>query len=578
MKLQEGFDLLATAPEGVVRLRELIYSLAVRGKLVSQDFQDAGAEALIGEIRLEREGLIARGELSKSRPPRPPRKMDSHFEIPSNWRWTNLGALTLQITDGTHHTPTYLPEGVPFISVKDIDGSTVIFDACKFISEDEHLAINQRCNPERGDILLCRIGTLGRPTIVDTDQRFSVFVSVGLLKLPKRVDISSYLHLVLSSPELRSQYEEIKAGGSHTQKLNLGDIPNLRIPLPPKAEQDRIVAKVEELMRLCDALETRGRLEAEQHARLTTTLFEALAASESAHALAENWSRIAANFDLLLDRPEAVDALEQTVLQLAVRGLLVPQDSSDEPAAALMEQVKAARIGRGERKSGKEASNKTKVNDEQSSSQRRGWEIVTFPDLCVIGGGATPSKAKSAYWEGSIPWVSPKDMKIDLIADAQDHVSALALEETRLPLVPTASLLIVVRGMILAHSFPVALTQAEVTINQDMKSLTPIVPELGPYLALVCRGLKRDILSLVDRSTHGTCKLQSDKLFAFQFGLPPLAEQARILARVDELRRLCADLRSRLSDRQTCQSNFAEALVEQTAAAGNNEGSLALAA
>lgn len=191
--------------------------------------------------------------------------------------------------------------------------------------------------------------------------------------------------------------------------------------------------------------------------------------------------------------------------------------------------------------------------------------MVTFPDLCVIGGGATPSKSKAAYWDGKLPWVSPKDMKVEYISDAQDHVSELALEETRLPLVPERSLLIVVRGMILAHSFPVGITQVEVTINQDMKSLTPLVSSLVPYLALVCRGHKHEILNLVDRSTHGTCKLQSGKLFAFRFGLPPLAEQSRILARVEEMRHLCESLRERLTARQTCQAHFAEVLVEQAA-------------
>ena len=101
------------------------------------------------------------------------------------------------------------------------------------------------------------------------------------------------------------------------------------LPLPPLAEQHRIVARVEELMKLCDALEQNGRLADEQHARLTSTLFDALAASESAHALAENWQRVAEHFDLLLDRPETIDALEQTILRLAFDGTLVWPEMRD---------------------------------------------------------------------------------------------------------------------------------------------------------------------------------------------------------------------------------------------------------
>jgi len=110
------------------------------------------------------------------------------------------------------------------------------------------------------------------------------------------------------------------------------------LALPPLAEQSRIVTRVEELMQLCDALEASGQLEAQQHAQLAGTLLGTLTQSETPEALADNWQRIATHFDVLLDRPEVVDALEQTILQLAVRGLLVPQDPTDEPASVLLQK------------------------------------------------------------------------------------------------------------------------------------------------------------------------------------------------------------------------------------------------
>jgi type I restriction enzyme S subunit len=185
----------------------------------------------------------------------------------------------------------------------------------------------------------------------------------------------------------------------------------------------------------------------------------------------------------------------------------------------------------------------------------------SLPELATITGGSTPSKAVAEYWTGNIPWVSPKDMKVAIITDAQDHVSESALQGS-LSLIPSGSLLMVVRGMILAHSFPVAQTAVPVTINQDMKALTPLVPEVLWFLTLICRGMKPEILGLVDRSTHGTCKMESPKIFGLSIPLPPLAEQARIVTRVNQLRSLCADLRQRLSARQTTQSHLAEALVE----------------
>jgi type I restriction enzyme S subunit len=261
-RVADHFDLLLDHPEAVNALEQTVLQLAVRGLLVPQDPNDEPAHVLLQTVRAEKDQLQAQGKLKKSTPLPVIDDGEVAFELPRGWCWSRLGDLTLQVTDGTHHTPRYQANGVAFISVKDIDGKTVSFDDCKFISEQEHRQINSRCNPERGDILLCRIGTLGRPTVVDTDRPFSLFVSVGLLKLPKQIDLTSYLHAVLSSPLLAKQFEDIKAGGSHTNKLNLGDIPKLMIPLPPLAEQQRILIRLEQLRGLCAAL--RQRLAAAQ--------------------------------------------------------------------------------------------------------------------------------------------------------------------------------------------------------------------------------------------------------------------------------------------------------------------------
>ena len=266
---------------------------------------------------------------------------------------------------------------------------------------------------------------------------------------------------------------------------------------------------------------------------------------------------------MLLDRPEAVDALEQTILQLAVRGLLVPQDPQDEPASTLLQKIRAEKdrlIAEGKIKRDKPLP--PIAEDEKPFDLPVGWEWVRIPELCALSGGATPSKANPKYWDGVIPWVSPKDMKVPRISDAQDHISGAALQGS-LALIPTGSLLMVVRGMILAHSFPVAETLVPVTINQDMKAMTPHVPAVLPFLALLCKGMKPEILALVERSTHGTCKLESPKIFGMSFALPPLTEQSRIVARVASLRALCADLRQRLTTARTQQALLAEVLVQE---------------
>jgi len=223
-------------------------------------------------------------------------------------------------------------------------------------------------------------------------------------------------------------------------------------------------------------------------------------------------------FEVLAESPDGVRRLRELVLQLAVRGKLVRQDLADEPAATL--------LGTGV---------KLVKDEDVPFALPAGWAWTSLELVGETRGGGTPSKQNHSYWGGSIPWVSPKDMKRDFIGESQDYITHAALDSSAVKVIPPASLLMVVRGMILAHSFPTALTTAEVTVNQDMKALLPFNIEMAPYLLVATKGLKPEVLSLVERSTHGTCKLSTDKLFVLPIPVPPLSEQHRIVAKVDEL-------------------------------------------
>jgi type I restriction enzyme S subunit len=162
------------------------------------------------------------------------------------------------------------------------------------------------------------------------------------------------------------------------------------------------------------------------------------------------------------------------------------------------------------------------------------WDVVPLGYLVRFSGGATPDKSNFAYWDGSIPWVSPKDMKVARIADSEDHVSPEALDNSALRLMPVDSVLIVVRGMILAHSFPVARTTAPVTINQDMKAVACGKRLTPHFLSWSFTGFAKTFVSFADESAHGTRKLEAGTLTRFPFLLPPLPEQAAIAAYLDK--------------------------------------------
>ena len=242
-------------PEG---LKKSILQEAVQGKLVPQDPSDEPAEALLERIRAEKQRLIKEGKIKKDKHESVIfRRDNSHyekrgseevcideeipFEIPENWAWCRLGSILEKLTDGTHRTPKYTDSGVPFISVKDVSSGVLSFDNAKHISESEHRELYKRCDPKRGDILLTKVGTTGIPVIVDTDEEFSLFVSVAQLRFSHLLLDANYLLLLIESPLVQQQCTEHTRGVGNKNWV-MRDIANTLVAIPPLAEQKRIVA------------------------------------------------------------------------------------------------------------------------------------------------------------------------------------------------------------------------------------------------------------------------------------------------------------------------------------------------
>ena len=239
-------------------LKKSILQEAVQGKLVPQDPSDEPAEALLERIRVEKQRLIKEGKIKKNKHESVIfRRDNSHyekrgseevciddeipFEIPENWVWCRLGSILEKLTDGAHSTPKYTDSGVPFISVKDVSSGVLSFDSAKHISESEHRELYKRCDPKRGDILLTKVGTTGIPVIVDTDEEFSLFVSVAQLRFLHSLLDKNYLLLLIQSPLVQQQCTEHTRGVGNKNWV-MRDIANTLVAIPPLAEQKRIVA------------------------------------------------------------------------------------------------------------------------------------------------------------------------------------------------------------------------------------------------------------------------------------------------------------------------------------------------
>lgn len=240
--------------ENISNTRNKVLRLAIQGKLVEQGEDDEPASLLLERIKAEKEQLIKDKIIKKEKPLPEISNEEKCFTLPKGWEWCRLGDICKQITDGAHKTPTYVEKGIPFLSIKDISKGYIDFSNTKFITEEEHERLIKRCNPQNGDLLFCRIGTLGKFKVIDVNEQFSIFVSVGLIKPFKYIQ-AKYLEILLNSPMLYGQYDKIKVVGSHTSKLNLGDIPKLLITIPPLEEQKRIIVKVNLIMDYLDKLQ-----------------------------------------------------------------------------------------------------------------------------------------------------------------------------------------------------------------------------------------------------------------------------------------------------------------------------------
>ena len=234
-------------------MKKSLLQYAIQGKLVEQRPEEGTAEELFAQIQQEKQRLIAEKKIKKEKSLPEITDDEKPFDIPESWKWVRLGSILYKLTDGTHSTPKYTASGIPFLSVKDMSSGKLDFSNCKYISEQEHQELYARCNPEFGDLLLTKVGTTGIPVIVDTNEQFSLFVSVALLKFDQNLLCNKFLQLLINAPLVQTQATENTRGVGNKNWV-MRDIANTVIALPPLEEQKRIVEKLEQLLPLCERL------------------------------------------------------------------------------------------------------------------------------------------------------------------------------------------------------------------------------------------------------------------------------------------------------------------------------------
>jgi type I restriction enzyme S subunit len=539
------FDRISEAAGAIPRLRRFIIDLAVRGKLIEQDQHDEPASKLLKRIQREKATLTHEGDIRKHDQLRPIEDDQVPFPSPIGWSWTHLADISKKLHYGFTASADHSITSVRLLRITDIQNNSVNWDSVPGCDiSNEELA---QYRLEQGDILIARTGgTIGKTFLIRETPVDAVFASY-LIRAQVSFEIfQPYLKFFLESS---AYWEQLQAGSRGTGQPNVNGktLGRIKVAIPPNAEQHRIVAKVGELMTLCDRLEAAQTERENRRNRLTGASLHQLNSNTGAGSFREHANFFLKTFQHLAARPEQVRKIRQTVLTLAIRGQLVPQSPDDQPAGQLLGQRVLNLSG-----------------DDAPWELPVGWSWSSFHLIGDTLGGGTPSKTVPEFWRGAIPWVSPKDMKVDLITEAQDHISESAIENSAARLIPTRALLMVVRGMILAHSFPAAITATAVAINQDMKAVIPFQADLVDFLLLLTKGLKPEILRLVQHSTHGTCKLLTEDLFSLPIPIPPFAEQLRILAKVNTMMEVCDGLQDALVTTSQSRHRLLECLLHNT--------------
>jgi type I restriction enzyme S subunit len=528
-KFAESFGALVEAAGGPQKLRSLVLELAVRGCLDAQSQIEPSPTT------------DATTDLA-----------DLPFALPPSWEWQSLGSLAVATDYGTSQKAHSEPSGIPVIRMNNIQDRRLDLNSLKYVpkSTDGLPALLL----QSGDLLFNRTNSfelVGKMAVFREAEKFTFASYLIRVRLGNRA-IPEYVNCYFGSlicrdrqivPNITKQTNQANFNGTKLKAV--------MVPLPPLAEQKRIVARVDQLMALIDQLEAKENRKREVGARFTKASLEALTTAESPQEFTTAWTRIQSTWSTILDRADKVPGLRRLALDVATKGLLVPPKPGED-ARNLLGQIGA---------------DVPQVAPEDAPFEIPShWMWMRLGSLGAFVGGGTPSKNNSEFWKGNIPWVSPKDMKRLYIDDAEDHISAEAVDSSATKLIRSPSLLMVLRGMILAHSFPVALTTKTVTINQDMKALVLRVPAMAEFALLACRAARDRVLAKVQRSSHGTCRLESEDVANLPIPIPPLAEQKRIVAKVEHLMELCDVLEAALRRSEDRAAKLVEAVVQEMVA------------
>jgi type I restriction enzyme S subunit len=567
-KLLTHFNRISEAPDAIPRLRHFILDLAVRGKLVEQDPREEPASELLKRIQEEKIRLV-KAEKNRKIGVEPLRPDEIPFKLPDNWTWTRLGEICSKTGSGS--TPrggksTYQDQGVPFFRSQNIYNDGLRLDDVVYIDKQTHQRMGGTTVKPADLLLNITGGSIGRCCRVRDDfKEANISQHVAIIRVAV-LGIQNFLHRLILSPYFQSFIfdEQTGAGRGGLPKNKMDRIP---IVLPPLAEQHRIVAKMDELMALCDRLEAAQRERESQRDRLVASSLHHLnnGADADANAFREHARFYFNHLPRLTTRPDHLKQLRQTILNLAVQGKLVPQNPTDEPVELQLNKIsnqKQALIEAKKIRQGKVSRPQTAIAP--SSQLPSAWKWVNVDSLCFKVTDGTHFTPR--YVESGVRFVSAKDIGGGvLLFDRCKFISQKEHEQLYRRCNPAYHDIVISKSgsigtvALVEDRGEFSLFESLALLKFDQESLFPkyLVYALNHACSLLTTSHIRGV---------AVKHLHLDILRGIELSLPPLAEQHRIVAKVDELMALCDQLETQLTTTQTETRHLLDSLLTETLA------------
>ena len=478
-------------------LKDKILQLAIQGKLVAQDPNDEPASVLLERIKEEKDKLIKEGKIKKQKPLPEIKEEEKPFEIPESWEWVRFGNLVEFKIGKTPKRSNldYWDNGkYPWFSISDIRDGETIYDSKERVSEKAYTDVFKEQISPKGTLIMSFKLSIGKMSILGVDG----FHNEAIISIFPIYDsdetIKMYLFRIMKGLDILEDSKKAVKGAT----LNTTSLNSILVPLPPLAEQKRIVAKVDELFALIDELDS--------------------------------------NKEELL---EVINLTRNQVLQLAIQGKLVDQNPNDEPASVLLAKIKEERDKLVKEKKIKKQKPLPEITEEEKPFKiPESWEWVRLGEIGDWGAGATPKRSNPKYYKnGTIPWIKTGELNDGYIKHSEEYITEEAIKETSVRMNKIGDVLIAMYGATIGK---LGILKIKATTNQACCACTPFNGVFNRYLFYYLLSQRENLKNKGEGGAQPN--ISKEKIVNYIFPLPPIAEQKRIVEKVDTIMNMLDEL------------------------------------